>query len=130
MPYPMTAKTLAEFEQCVVEPIITCDPRRQFGRPCVEGTRIPADAVAGCVFGGDSVDEVADDYGIARIQVLWCCAWWVQEGHLKPYRGERRKLWAAWTEHAFRVLGGWDKGSVLCDPDDFDAASGSTAEAS
>lgn len=102
------------------QPTISCDPLRQFGRPCITGTRITAETIAGSVWAGDSVDSVADNYGVDRLDVLWCCAWWIAEGGLHGTRGQRRQRWMLWYEHAMRVLGGWDKRRRrLCDPDDY-----------
>lgn len=100
------------------KPAITCDPRVQFGRACVAGTRITAETIAEMVWAGDTVDGLADSYEIGRDAVLWCCAWYVQEGFLRPRRGPRRVRWHQWSEHALLVLGGHRPGP-LCDPDDF-----------
>lgn len=75
------------------EPVLSIDPRRQFGKVCIIGTRVPADSVAGCVAAGDSVDEVAEDYGVSRDQVLTACWWWATEGGCDdPMRSQRRTV--------------------------------------
>lgn len=105
-------------------PVITCDPRIQFGRPCIAGTRITAETIAEMAWAGDTVDGLANAYEIRRLDVLWCCAWWVIEGGLRPKRGERRARWSLWADDAIRVLGGWEPGP-LCDPDDHPVEFGS-----
>ena len=59
------------------EPItgIVLEPQIQFGSPCVKGTRIPARTVAGMVEAGDSVEWVAQSYGITDDEVLAACDW-------------------------------------------------------
>lgn len=48
---------------------ITIDPRFNSGRPAFARSRIPVFAVLGSLAGGDSPDEVADDYGITIEEV-------------------------------------------------------------
>lgn len=101
------------------QPEITCHPGRQFGRPCIVGTRIPAETIAEMHWAGDGVAEIVDAYNIDPLDVLWCCAWWVLDGGLRPRRGRRRMQWHLWADHALRVLGGWTEGVDLCDPDEY-----------
>lgn len=116
-------------------PPLTIDPARQFGRVCINGTRIPASAVAWSVWAendpkGNSghqkgVKGCASDYGVTRNEALLACWWLVAEGHLVEVRGEtkRKAKWVAWSDHALRVFGGWDKRTrKLCDPDDYEVA--------
>jgi uncharacterized protein (DUF433 family) len=42
---------------------IVIDPEVQFGRPVLVGSGIPVDVVAGRFKAGDSIDQLADDYG-------------------------------------------------------------------
>lgn len=105
-------------------PLITADPRRQFGRPCVAGTRIPAETIGWSVWAEEGdVACVMRDYDLRRDEVLWCCAWLVDQGEM--VRGKdraRRLLWTLWAEWAHIILGGWVKDQKLSDPDDFDPA--------
>ena len=39
------------------------DPRVQFGRPCIAGTGIPTSIIAERYRAGDSISELAHDYG-------------------------------------------------------------------
>jgi uncharacterized protein (DUF433 family)/transposase-like protein len=48
---------------------ITIDPRRQFGRPCIAGTRIPSEEVAERYKAGESIDELAEDFSCERKQI-------------------------------------------------------------
>jgi uncharacterized protein (DUF433 family) len=47
-----------------VAPRITVDEAVRFGRPVIQGTRVPVDVVVGKIASGMSVDEVAKEYGI------------------------------------------------------------------
>ncbi len=44
---------------------IVIDPRRAFGRPSIAGTGIPIAIIADRFRGGDSIDHLARDYGVA-----------------------------------------------------------------
>ena len=46
--------------------VIVIDPRISFGRPTVAGTGVPTDVLLSRYRAGESVDELADDYGCAR----------------------------------------------------------------
>ena len=54
---------------------IKVDPRFVSGSPCLAGTRIPTWIFPGMVRGGDSIAEIADDYGIATERVEKALAW-------------------------------------------------------
>ena len=51
-------------------PRIIVDPEIRFGKPVIEGTRVPVEIVIGKLGGGMTVDEVADEYGLTREDVL------------------------------------------------------------
>jgi uncharacterized protein (DUF433 family) len=51
-------------------PRIIVDPKVAFGKPVIEGTRIPVEIVVGKLGGGMTVDEVIDEYVITREDVL------------------------------------------------------------
>jgi uncharacterized protein (DUF433 family) len=51
-------------------PRITVDPKVSFGKPVIEGTRVPVEIVVGKLGGGMSVDEVMQEYDLAREDVL------------------------------------------------------------
>jgi uncharacterized protein (DUF433 family) len=94
-------------------PIIDCDPRRQFGQPCVAGTRTTVDAVAQSVWQHSAVDEVAAWYEIDPLDVWWSCAWWSMHRHDLRRHTPRGHRWRRWAEHhAVGVLAGWVKGDI------------------
>lgn len=106
------------------DPVLTIDPKRQFGRVCIEGTRVPAEVVAQCVAAGDSVDETADDYGITRDQVLLACWWYATSGAGRSkFDRAIRAAWigedleASWTTRAAMVLGGHASGPLEDPPE-------------
>lgn len=51
-------------------PRITADPQVAFGKPVVEGTRIPVEIVVGKLGGGMTLEEVMDEYVLTREDVL------------------------------------------------------------
>jgi len=62
--YPFTRKRAAEEPKAVV-----IDPSLSFGRPVLAGTGIPTALVAERYKGGDSVEELAADYGRQRLEI-------------------------------------------------------------
>lgn len=91
---------------------ISIHPGYQFGQPVIAGTRVPTSSLAGCVFAGDPVDTVADDYGATREEVLLAC-WYELEliAMTSPSRQTKRDrvLWArcsGWHADAFCALAG------------------------
>ncbi len=46
-------------------PRIVADAHVRFGKPVIEGTRVPVALVVGKLGGGMSMEEVADEYGIS-----------------------------------------------------------------
>ena len=53
----------------VIAPRIAVDPQVHSGKPVIEGTRVPVSVVVGAVAAGDSVEEVAREYGITSEDV-------------------------------------------------------------
>jgi uncharacterized protein (DUF433 family) len=53
-----------------IAPRIVVDPTVKFGRPVVRGTRVPVDVVLGQLAAGLTADQVAEEYGIEREDVL------------------------------------------------------------
>ena len=79
---------------------------------CIEESRIPTEVLALSVFGGDSVDAVAGDYGVSRQEVLSACWLLVDHARELPYQGQERRIldaWGDWSDDALTHLGGWDK---------------------
>ena len=56
-------------------PRIVVDPDVRFGRPVIQGIRVPVDLVVGKVAGGMAIDEVATEYEIAREDVMAALAY-------------------------------------------------------
>ena len=48
---------------------IFIDPRFSFGRPVLAASRIPVDVIADRYKAGESVDELAEDYGCQRLEI-------------------------------------------------------------
>jgi uncharacterized protein (DUF433 family) len=44
---------------------ITADSEVHFGKPVIEGTRVPVTVVVGAIAAGDTPEDVAREYGIA-----------------------------------------------------------------
>ena len=51
-------------------PNITVGPGVRFGKPVIEGTRVPVDLVVGKIAGGMGVNDVMREYDLKKQQVL------------------------------------------------------------
>jgi uncharacterized protein (DUF433 family) len=51
-------------------PRIIADPKIAFGKPVIEGTRVPVEIVVGKLGGGMTIEEVMDEYMLTREDVL------------------------------------------------------------
>jgi uncharacterized protein (DUF433 family) len=97
-----------------MRPTLTIDPGLQFGAVCLTNTRVPADAVAGCVFAGDSVDSTAENYGTDRNSVLLACWYEIERSRRIPksYRTSRErdmvKRFGNWATQVFASLAEYD----------------------
>ncbi len=49
--------------------VVVIDPRVKFGKPCIAGTGIRTDIIAERFAAGDTIDEIADDYGRERREI-------------------------------------------------------------
>ena len=58
-----------------IAPRIAVDPNVRFGKPVIEGTRVPVDVLVGGVASGMTAEAVADAYGVAREDVLAALAY-------------------------------------------------------
>ena len=47
-----------------IAPRIVVDPGVRFGKPVIQGTRVPVDLVIGKLAGGMKAEEIADEYEI------------------------------------------------------------------
>jgi uncharacterized protein (DUF433 family) len=50
-------------------PGVSIDPDIRFGKPCVTGTRIDVETIAGAVAAGETIETVAEEYELALEQV-------------------------------------------------------------
>lgn len=50
--------------------LIIVDPSIEHGRPVIRGTRVPVALVLGSLAGGMSFEDVQDQYGLTREDVL------------------------------------------------------------
>lgn len=53
-----------------IAPRIVVDPKVRFGKPIIQGTRVPIETVIGKLAGGMSAQDVAAEYGITLEDVL------------------------------------------------------------
>ena len=58
-----------------IAPRISVDPTIRFGRPVIRGTRVPVDIVVGQRAAGLTTEQVAEEYGISREDVLAALAY-------------------------------------------------------
>jgi len=58
-----------------IAPRIVVDENVRFGKPVIKGTRVPVDLVVGKLAGGMTLEEVADEYGLTRDDVLAALAY-------------------------------------------------------
>lgn len=56
-------------------PRIVVDERVRFGKPVIEGTRVPVDVVLGKLAAGLTTEAVAKEYGLTRDDVLAALAY-------------------------------------------------------
>ena len=48
----------------IIAPRVAVDPLIRFGKPVIQGTRVPVSVIVGAVASGDSWEEIAREYGI------------------------------------------------------------------
>jgi uncharacterized protein (DUF433 family) len=58
-----------------IAPRIAIDEAIRSGRPAIKGTRVPVDVVLGQLAAGLTPQEVADEYGLERADVLAALAY-------------------------------------------------------
>lgn len=51
-------------------PYIAVDPAVRFGKPVIQGTRVPVDVVLGKIASGTTTEAVMAEYDLTREQVL------------------------------------------------------------
>lgn len=67
-------------------PRIIVDPRVCFGKPVIEGSRVPVALVVGQIRAGMRVEEIADEFGLSADDVAAALAF----GPRQPARARRR----------------------------------------
>jgi uncharacterized protein (DUF433 family) len=58
-----------------IAPRITVDEKIRFGKPVIQGTRVPVDLVIGKLAGDMGIEEVMDEYELTREEVLAALAY-------------------------------------------------------
>ena len=58
-----------------IAPRIVVDESVRFGKPVIQGTRVPVDLVLGKLAGGLTVEDVMKEYDLAREDVLAALAY-------------------------------------------------------
>jgi uncharacterized protein (DUF433 family) len=58
-----------------IAPRIWVDDKVRFGKPVIRGTRVPVDLLVGRLASGMSVEQVSDEYGVEREDVLAALAY-------------------------------------------------------
>lgn len=69
-----------------IAPRIIVDEKIRFGKPVIQGTRVPIDLVVGKLAGGMSIEEVMEEYDLIREEVLAALAYAarvVSEEHIR-----------------------------------------------
>jgi uncharacterized protein (DUF433 family) len=61
-----------------IAPHISVDESVRFGRPVIQGTRVPVDLVIGKLGGGMALEEVAKEYDLTREDMLAALAYAAQ----------------------------------------------------
>ncbi len=58
-----------------IAPRIVVDEKVRFGKPVIRGTRVAVDVLIGKLASGMTAEEVADEYGVEREDVLAALAY-------------------------------------------------------
>lgn len=88
---------------------IVWSPANQVGHPTIAGTRIRPEDIAGRIWAGESVAEVAEDFGLTIDQVRLAC-WFIARWPY-PVKGRRRRhRRPAWQVAASRHWSDWADG--------------------
>lgn len=58
-----------------IAPRISVDDKVRFGKPVIKGTRVPVDLLIGKLASGMTVQDVAEEYGVERDDVLAALAY-------------------------------------------------------
>jgi uncharacterized protein (DUF433 family) len=58
-----------------IAPRVTVDEKVRFGKPVIQGTRVPVDLVVGKLAGGMAIEEVMEEYEPMREDMLAALAY-------------------------------------------------------
>ncbi len=58
-----------------IAPRIVVDPDVRFGKPVIEGTRVPVELLLGKLAAGLTIEELVEDYDVTREDVLAALAY-------------------------------------------------------
>ena len=64
---------------------IAIDPQICHGKPVIRGTRTPVTVVLGALAGGDSFEDIQNDYEITADDIRACIAFACEEVELQQY---------------------------------------------
>lgn len=73
-------------------------PTRQFGRPCVNGTRVPVATIVTELRVGRSWSQIADDYGCDRDDVIGAAVVAALNPWMLPQTRWLRVAWEDWSD--------------------------------
>jgi uncharacterized protein (DUF433 family) len=54
---------------------ILIDPRIMHGKPVIKGTRVPIDVILGSLIGGMSYEEIEEEYGVKKEDIIAAIAY-------------------------------------------------------
>lgn len=66
-------------QRCGMNDRIIIDPKICHGKPVIRGTRTPVTVALSALAGGDSLEQVAQDYGITAEDLRACIAFAAKE---------------------------------------------------
>lgn len=92
----MSGLDISDVPEVQRRPTVTVEPCVNFGRPTVRGR--PVVALARTVWGGQSVLDTAEDFGLTRAEVLAACWFMGRYGINGPAYVKRWGAWAAAVE--------------------------------
>lgn len=49
---------------------VIIDPKIMHGKPIIKGTRVPVDVILGALIGGMAYDEIEQEYGVKREDII------------------------------------------------------------
>jgi uncharacterized protein (DUF433 family) len=73
-----------------IAPRIVVDQGVRFGKPVIEGTRVPVDLVLGKLAGGMTMEVVAEEYDFTREDILAALAYAARTSRRRRFGRSRR----------------------------------------